>query len=215
MAKATTTEKKPAQVPAAELVDDHVNDKDVIKHNNSDANNVSTKVAEETAIDNSLVEGSEIPLGIDLGLGEPSITTRATVKNGLLTFQATTFKLADLMQIIGEAEDGDKVEILKALQSYLGLSDTNVSGEIETKDPASLEREKYRADYPALTRAMEDWKAAGNSGAPDIRITSKIEGFWRAGMQHSIEPVEMPMIKFNPDTLELLLTEPNLTVELI
>lgn len=210
MSKTKTTDKKPQQVPAAELVGEHAKNKEAID-NASDVSNVM----ENTENDTVLAEGALILLGIDLGLGKPSIAAEAIVKNGLPTLDATAFKLAELMLLVGEADDDDKIEILKALQSYLGITDANLVAEDERKDPTSIVREKYRADYPALTRAMEDWKASGNNGAPDIRITSKIEGFWRAGMQHSTTPVEMSSVKFNPEELELLLTEPNLTIELI
>ncbi|PKR90874.1 hypothetical protein CXZ10_05860 [Pleomorphomonas diazotrophica] len=46
-----------------------------------------------------------------------------------------------------------------------------------------------------------------------IRITSRIEGFRRAGMRHSKAPVEHPIDRFSDEQLALLEKEPNLTVE--
>lgn len=227
MAKAKTTENKPAQVPAAELVGDHANLTDktdeankVTAHSQSPADGMASATFSE---DNGITfdfgkdqpaEGAEVSLGIDLGDGG-SILTVAVFKDGILTFDVATLELADLMTIVGRADDDDKREILKALQSYLGLSETDVQSAIEPADPAEIAREQYRADYPALSRAMDDWQASGNTDIPTLRVVSKLEGFWCAGIQHSIAPVEWSMTKFPPQHAELLLTEPNLIIELI
>jgi len=48
-----------------------------------------------------------------------------------------------------------------------------------------------------------------------IRITSKRDGFWRAGVQHSSTPREYPDDAFTDRELALLRAEPMLTVERI
>lgn len=227
MAKAKTPENKPVQVPAAELVGDHANLTQQTDETNTASNvAVSPESAEAgkefIQIDPdrvgtatlALTDGTEVALGIDLGDGG-SILTVAVFKDGILTFDVAVFELADLMTIVGRADDDDKREILKALQSYLGLSDTDVPSVIEPTDPADIAREQYRADYPALSRAMDDWQASGKTDIPTLRVVSKLEGFWCAGIQHSIAPVEWSMAKFQPQQAELLLTEPNLIIELI
>ncbi len=45
-----------------------------------------------------------------------------------------------------------------------------------------------------------------------IRITSKQEGFRRAGMAHTVSPREYPNDKFSPDQLKALKAEPMLLV---
>lgn len=48
-----------------------------------------------------------------------------------------------------------------------------------------------------------------------IRITSKQEGFRRAGMSHTKEPKEYPDHQFSPEQLAALEAEPMLTVEIV
>ena len=227
MAKAKTTENKPAQVPAAELVGDHANLTDktdeankVTAHSQSPADGMASITFYE---DNGITfdfgkdqpaEGAEVSLSIDLGDGV-SIPTVAVFKEGTLTFNTVIFNLANLLTITGRADDDDKREVLKALQSYFGLSEKDVQSAIEPADPAEIAREQYRADYPALSRAMDDWQASGKTDIPTLRVVSKLEGFWCAGIKHSIAPVEWSMTKFPPHRAELLLTEPNLIIELI
>ncbi len=45
-----------------------------------------------------------------------------------------------------------------------------------------------------------------------IRITSKQEGFRRAGIAHTVSPREYPNDKFNPEQLKALKAEPMLVV---
>jgi hypothetical protein len=48
-----------------------------------------------------------------------------------------------------------------------------------------------------------------------IRITSKVEGFRRAGMAHSTKPQEYPDHKFSKEQIAALQAEPMLKVEII
>lgn len=48
-----------------------------------------------------------------------------------------------------------------------------------------------------------------------IRITSKIDGFRRAGVAHPAAPTEYPDDKFNKEQLAALKAEPMLIVELV
>jgi hypothetical protein len=70
--------------------------------------------------------------------------------------------------------------------------------------------------YPALSAAAEAWRAAGNELPPKtVRITSRRDGFRRAGIAHTKEPADHPALRFGPDDLEALLSEPMLTVEFV
>lgn len=51
--------------------------------------------------------------------------------------------------------------------------------------------------------------------APKIRITSRVDGFRRAGVAHSIAPTEYEASAFNAEQLAALQAEPNLIVELL
>ncbi|MGI6542963.1 MAG: HI1506-related protein [Limnochordia bacterium] len=48
-----------------------------------------------------------------------------------------------------------------------------------------------------------------------IRITSKKDGFWRCGVQHSSTPTIYPDDRFTPEQLEQLKAEPMLIVDVI
>lgn len=48
-----------------------------------------------------------------------------------------------------------------------------------------------------------------------IRITAKQDGFRRAGMAHSMSPVDYPYDTFSPEQLESLSAEPMLVVEFL
>lgn len=48
-----------------------------------------------------------------------------------------------------------------------------------------------------------------------IRITSKEEGFRRAGVAHAAKPVDHPADRFDEEQLKALQTEPMLSVEIV
>ena len=76
-------------------------------------------------------------------------------------------------------------------------------------------RTEFGGNYPALSAAVDAWRAAGNDLPPRVvRIAAKRrQGFRRAGMKHGHEPVDHPALQFGPDDLEALLSEPKLKVE--
>ena len=83
---------------------------------------------------------------------------------------------------------------------------------LETAMPAAAD---IAAVYPRLAAAREAW-SSGNEALPThLRITSKKDGFRRAGMAHS-GTVDHPVETFtDPDQVEALLCEPKLVVEFI
>lgn len=56
---------------------------------------------------------------------------------------------------------------------------------------------------------------AGPAGGSALRITSKVNGFRRAGVAHPSTPTEYPADVFTPEQAEALMAEPNLVVEVI
>ncbi len=75
--------------------------------------------------------------------------------------------------------------------------------------------EQYRKQYPRLAAMMDDWNAFGVRRSPVLRITSKVDGFRRAGISHLKTAVEHDTINLTPVQIEALLAEPNLVVEVI
>lgn len=237
MAKPKTTENKPLQVPAAELVGDHAKTA-VFTGGTIDGAGVAVPpVPSEAADDGSVVtystekglvidlakvgtealsiaDGTEIAVGIDLADGG-SILTAAVYRNGVYMMDVQALELADLISIIAVTDDDEKREILKALQAYLMWSDDEAKSEPDHAELVEAERDSYRKQYPSLSRIMDEWKSTGQTGVPTLRIVSKIDGFWRAGIQHTIQPVELSMANLTPDKAELLLSENTLIIELI
>ncbi|TPJ83848.1 hypothetical protein FJ422_16375 [Mesorhizobium sp. B2-6-3] len=77
---------------------------------------------------------------------------------------------------------------------------------------------EFRSKFPRMAAAIDAWQSSSADGEvpSGIRIRSKIDGFRRAGIAHSKEPVEHGMEAFKgPEQLEALFAEPNLVVELI
>lgn len=76
--------------------------------------------------------------------------------------------------------------------------------------------DEFQARFPRLSAAIEAWKVSSFSPPVGLRISSKIEGFRRAGVAHSKAPVEHPLDRWpQPEQLEALFAEPNLVVEVI
>jgi len=159
------------------------------------------------------VEGSTLKVGIDLGDGG-DVSLLAVYRDGYLHIDAQELALADLMSIIGAASDEDKREIAKAFQAYFVWQDDDDELRSVSTDPNEVERDRYRKNYPHLSRAMDDWLASGNASVPTMRIVSKVDGFWRAGIKHTTKPVELSMANLTPDRAEALLSEPKLVIEL-
>lgn len=83
-----------------------------------------------------------------------------------------------------------------------------------------LGRDEAERRFPLTLAALQAWaEGAGSAVAlqagPTIRIAAKRDGFRRAGVAHSREPVDHPAERWTPDELEALLAEPNLRVELV
>jgi hypothetical protein len=71
-------------------------------------------------------------------------------------------------------------------------------------------------NFPLTLAAIRAFRAA-NPGinATAVRVTSKRDGFRRAGLAHAKAPTDHPAGRFSPEQIEQLLAEPNLTVELV
>lgn len=75
--------------------------------------------------------------------------------------------------------------------------------------------DEFQARFPRLSAAFEAWKASSYDLPVGLRIKSKIEGFRRAGVAHSKAPIEHALDRWpQPEQLEALFAEPNLTIEL-
>lgn len=162
------------------------------------------------------VEGSTLKVGIDLGDGG-DVSLLAVYRDGYLHIDAQELALADLMSIIGAASEEDKRAIANALQSLVPPAQLIFSADatkLAVVDPNEAERNRYREAYPNLSRAMDDWLACGNTSVPAMRIVSKVDGFWRAGIKHTTKPAERSMANLTPDQAEALLSEPKLVIEL-
>lgn len=74
----------------------------------------------------------------------------------------------------------------------------------------------FRKRFPKWSAAVDAWTAHNEETPSGLRITSKHEGFRRAGIAHSKRATEHPIETFSgPEQMEALFAEPNLTVELI
>lgn len=74
----------------------------------------------------------------------------------------------------------------------------------------------FRQEYPLLSKAIDDWKAAHPDGwPPTVRISSRWDGFRRCGIAHPKAATDHDAVRFDPEQMERLLGEPVLTVELV
>lgn len=83
-----------------------------------------------------------------------------------------------------------------------------------------LERDEAERRYPLTIAALQAWGESAGSTAeleagPTVRIAAKRDGFRRAGVPHSREPVDHPAARWTPEQLETLLADPHLRVELV
>lgn len=81
---------------------------------------------------------------------------------------------------------------------------------------ASMTREEFERDFPlsfALLSSFTELRSMENP--PLVRITSKRDGFRRAGIVHSSRPVDFRPGELSPEQLEAILAEPVLTVEVV
>ena len=81
---------------------------------------------------------------------------------------------------------------------------------------ASMTREDFERDFPlshALLSSFTEIRSMENP--PLVRVTSKRDGFRRAGIAHSSRPVDYHPSQLSPEQLEAILAEPLLTVEVV
>ncbi|CUX41646.1 hypothetical protein AGR7C_Lc100154 [Agrobacterium deltaense Zutra 3/1] len=81
---------------------------------------------------------------------------------------------------------------------------------------ASMTREEFERDFPlsfALLSSFTEIRTMENP--PLVRVTSKRDGFRRAGIAHSSRPVDYRPGQLSPEQLEAILAEPVLTVEVV
>lgn len=77
----------------------------------------------------------------------------------------------------------------------------------------------FREAFPQLAAAIDAWteKSPGTQPAA-IRVSARVEGFRRAGIEHSKAPVDHQLDLVDglkPEQLEQLFAEPNLVVQLV
>ncbi|MGP4671741.1 HI1506-related protein [Agrobacterium salinitolerans] len=81
---------------------------------------------------------------------------------------------------------------------------------------ASMTRDDFERDFPlsfALLFSFTEIRSMENP--PLVRVTSKRDGFRRAGIAHSSKPVDYRPGQLSPEQLEAILAEPLLTVEVV
>ncbi|OCJ64008.1 hypothetical protein A6U96_09405 [Agrobacterium tumefaciens] len=81
---------------------------------------------------------------------------------------------------------------------------------------ASMTRDEFERDFPlsfALLSSFTEIRSMENP--PLVRVTSKRDGFRRAGIAHSSKPVDYRPWDISPEQLEAILAEPLLTVEVV
>lgn len=81
---------------------------------------------------------------------------------------------------------------------------------------ASMTRDEFKRDFPlsfALLSSFTETRSMENP--PLVRVTSKRDGFRRAGIAHSSRPVDYRPGQLSPEQLEAILAEPLLTVEVV
>lgn len=81
---------------------------------------------------------------------------------------------------------------------------------------ASMTRADFERDFPlsfALLSSFTEIRSMENP--PLVRVTSKRDGFRRAGIAHSSKPVDYRPAELSPEQLEAILAEPLLTVEVV
>lgn len=84
-------------------------------------------------------------------------------------------------------------------------------GQAVTGDLPAAATDSQASEAEALRKRISD--AFDELKTKTIRITSRIEGFRRAGMRHSKTPTDHPFDAFTAEQLNQLETEPNLKVE--
>ena len=90
-----------------------------------------------------------------------------------------------------------------------GVSDAPIGGEAEID--AGLEM--LLRHYPLTLAAIRAYRAATPGRSPTlVQVTSKHDGFRRAGIAHAKGPTDYPAGSLSPDQLEQLLGEPKLKV---
>ncbi|WP_421460635.1 HI1506-related protein [Agrobacterium tumefaciens] len=81
---------------------------------------------------------------------------------------------------------------------------------------ASMDREQFERDFPLSFALLSSFTEQFSMEYPPlVRITSKRDGFRRAGIAHSSKPVDYRPAELSPEQLEVILAEPLLTVEVI
>lgn len=86
---------------------------------------------------------------------------------------------------------------------------------------AAAVEKNFAEAYPLTNALFEDWRSRHDELPRALRVTSKVDGFRRAGVAHSSKPVDHPLVGLGaevialPVVIEKLLGEPMLTVELV
>ncbi|MCZ7886044.1 HI1506-related protein [Agrobacterium salinitolerans] len=113
--------------------------------------------------------------------------------------------LKDIRKVAQHSDLQDVVEV--ALSETLGE---------HAERYASMTRDEFERDFPlsfALLSSFTEIRSMENP--PLVRVTSKRDGFRRAGIAHSSRPVDYRPWDISPEQLEAILAEPLLTVEVV
>jgi hypothetical protein len=94
--------------------------------------------------------------------------------------------------------------------------DASVQQMADVSDFLKDEEAKFRKTFPALAKALDQWKAGSKQPPHAVRIISTVEGFRRAGRTHGRTATDHPIESFRlPEDLEALLSEPKLAVTFV
>ena len=79
---------------------------------------------------------------------------------------------------------------------------------------------ELEAALPLTHAVMDAWQERGGQGEPILRVTAKVAGFRRAGIEHSATATDHPLSTLELEQVEALLADaqseqPNIVVEIV
>ena len=86
----------------------------------------------------------------------------------------------------------------------------------EVRERLREDRDAFRATFPKFSAAIDAWEESDMPNPTALRIISKVNGFRRAGVVHSMDGVDHGLDVFtSPAQLEQLFSDPNLVVSFV
>ncbi|MCZ7933527.1 HI1506-related protein [Agrobacterium leguminum] len=123
-------------------------------------------------------------------------------------------ELADEIAVLKDIREAAKKQRVD-LQDVAQIALSETLGEHADRY-ASMTREEFERDFPlSFTLLSSFTEIRSMENPPLVRVTSKRDGFRRAGIAHSSKPVDYRPWDISPEQLEAILAEPVLTVEVV